>query len=233
MTADHRVVAIIPAYNEQESIVTTMTDLKLRAPWVDSIIIDDGSTDATAQICREHGYRFVSHAANLGLAGAFQTGMKYAHREGYDYAIQFDADGQHDAASIRAMLDAALENDADIVIGSRFVTAEKPKSARMAGSALLQAIIRLTTGQTVTDPTSGMRMYNARMIKVFAETFDFGPEPDTIAFLMRKGAKLVQVQVDMHERVAGESYLTLSKSAMYMLSKSFSILFAQWFRRGK
>ena len=223
MTAGHRVVAIIPAYNEQESIVTTMTDLKLRAPWVDSIIIDDGSTDATAQICREHGYRFVS----------FQTGMKYAHREGYDYAIQFDADGQHDAASISAMLDAALENDADIVIGSRFVTAEKPKSARMAGSALLQAIIRLTTGQTVTDPTSGMRMYNARMIKVFAETFDFGPEPDTIAFLMRKGAKLVEVQVDMHERVAGESYLTLSKSIMYMLSKSFSILFAQWFRRGK
>ena len=230
---EYRVLAIIPAYNEQDSIVSTMNVLRSCAPWVDSLIVDDGSTDATAAICHEHGFRFVSHATNLGLAGAFQTGMKFAHRAGYDFALQFDADGQHDAASIRDMLDAALENDADIVIGSRFVTAEKPKSARMAGSALLQAIIRLTTGQTVTDPTSGMRMYNARMIKVFAETFDFGPEPDTIAFLMRMGAKLVEVQVDMHERVAGKSYLTLSKSIMYMLSKCFSILFAQWFRRIK
>lgn len=230
---EYRVLAIIPAYNEQDSIVSTMDGLHAAAPWVDSIVIDDGSTDATASLCREHGYRFVSHATNLGLAGAFQTGMMYAHREGYDYALQFDADGQHDAASIRSMLDAAIANDADIVIGSRFVTVDKPRSARMAGSALLKAIIRLTTGQNVTDPTSGMRLYNARMIRIFAETFDLGPEPDAVAFLMRNGAKMVEVQVDMHERTAGKSYLTLTKSMMYMLSKSFSILFAQWFRRVK
>lgn len=229
----YRVLAIIPAYNEQESIVSTMHELALHAPWVDCLIVDDGSTDATADVCSEHGFRFVSHAANLGLAGAFQTGMKYAYRKGYDYALQFDADGQHDAASIRAMLDAAVENDADIVIGSRFVTVERPRSARMAGSSLLQAIIRLTTGQKVTDPTSGMRLYNARMIEAFANTFDFGPEPDTIALLMRRGAKMVEVQVTMHERTAGESYLTMSKSIMYMLSKSISILFVQWFRGRK
>ena len=126
-----------------------------------------------------------------------------------------------------------IDAGADIVIGSRFVTVEKPRSARMAGSSLLQAIIRLTTGQKVADPTSGMRLYNARMIEAFANTFDFGPEPDTIALLMRRGAKVAEVQVTMHERKAGTSYLTMSKSIMYMLSKSFSILFAQWFRGRK
>ena len=110
------VLAIIPAYNEQESIASTMDDLKRHAPWVDTLIVDDGSSDATADVCRANGYRFVSHATNLGLAGAFQTGMKYAHRKGYDYAIQFDADGQHDAESIQAMLDAAVSSGADIVI---------------------------------------------------------------------------------------------------------------------
>ena len=227
------VLAIIPAYNEQDSIASTMDSLKRHAPWVDCLIVDDGSTDATVAVCQEHGFNYVSHATNLGLAGAFQTGMKYAHRKGYDYAIQFDADGQHDAQSIQVMLDAAVSNNANIVIGSRFVTVEKPKSARMAGSALLQAIIRLTTGQKVVDPTSGMRMYDAEMIEFFANAFDFGPEPDTIALLMRRGAKLVEVQVTMHERTAGKSYLTMSKSIMYMLSESFSILFAQWFRGNK
>ena len=119
---------------------------------------------------------------------------------------------------------------ADIVIGSRFVSESKSFSARMVGSRLITGIIKLTTGQTVTDPTSGMRLYNRTMMEEFARRFDFGPEPDSIAYLMRHGAKVSEVQVQMRERQAGESYLNFAKSISYMARVCTSILLAQWFR---
>ena len=124
-----RILAIIPAYNEEENIVGTVEDLERNAPGVDHIVINDGSRDATPELCREHGYRMASLPVNVGLAGGFQTGMKYAKRHGYDYAVQFDADGQHSAAYISQLVDAAERSGADIVIGSRFVDAKKPFSA--------------------------------------------------------------------------------------------------------
>lgn len=228
-----RVIAIIPAYNEQDNIVNTIEDLQRKAPWVDYVIINDGSKDRTAEICWEMGYNFISLPSNLGLAGAFQTGMKYAHRHGYEYALQFDADGQHSAAFIGDMLDAAEDNDWEVVIGSRFAAAKKPFSPRMMGSALITAMIRLTTGKRIQDPTSGMRLFNRKMIPMFAEELDFGPEPDTISFLMKRGVRVGEVQVEMRERVAGESYLNFTKSVSYMLRTSISILFVQWFRGRK
>lgn len=226
-----RILAIIPAYNEEENIVGTVEDLEKNAPGVDYIVINDGSKDATPEICRERGYRMASLPVNLGLAGGFQTGMKYAKRHGYDYAVQFDADGQHSAAYIAQLVDAAERSGADIVIGSRFVDAKKPFSARMLGSALITLMIRLTTGKKITDPTSGMRLFNAKMIPWFADELDYGPEPDTLALVMRRGAKVEEVQVEMRERTAGESYLNFTKSVSYMLRMSVSILFVQWFRR--
>lgn len=230
---DKRVIAIIPAYNEEANIISTVEDLKANAPGVDYVVINDGSKDDTAAICREHGYNLVSLPVNTGLAGAFQTGMKYAQRHGYDYAIQFDADGQHSAAYIGDMVREAEDTGANIVIGSRFAAEKKPFSARMAGSALITAMIALTTRKKIQDPTSGMRLFDARMIPLFAQELDYSPEPDTISLLMRNGFSVREVQVEMRERTAGESYLNFTKSVSYMLRTSISILLVQWFRKKK
>lgn len=230
---DKRVIAIIPAYNEEANIISTVEDLKANAPGVDYVVINDGSKDATAAICREHGYNLVSLPVNTGLAGAFQTGMKYAQRHGYDYAIQFDADGQHSAAYIGDMVREAEDTGANIVIGSRFAAEKKPFSARMAGSALITAMIALTTRKKIQDPTSGMRLFDAQMIPLFAQELDYSPEPDTISLLMRNGFSVCEVQVEMRERTAGESYLNFTKSVSYMLRTSISILLVQWFRKKK
>ncbi|TNU89959.1 glycosyltransferase family 2 protein [Eggerthella lenta] len=231
MESKTRVLAVIPAYNEEANIVSTIEDLKRHAAGVDYVVIDDGSKDATASICKERGYHIISLPVNLGLAGAFQTGMKYACSHGYDYAIQFDADGQHSAAYIAEMVATAKRTGANIVVGSRFSARKKPFSARMAGSALITAMIFLTTGKRVQDPTSGMRLFDASMIPLFAHELDFGPEPDTLSFLMRRGYSVEEVQVEMRERTAGESYLSFTKSVSYMLRISISILLVQWFRR--
>ena len=146
---------------------------------------------------------------NAGLTCGVQTGMMYAYKSGYEYALQFDGDGQHDPAYIADMLDAMSE--CDICIGSRFVTKKKPITLRMLGSNLIQFFLKITTGKTIKDPTSGMRMFNRATMRVMAKQPDYGPEPDTIAHLIHSGAVVGSVQVDMRERVAGESYLTLSR----------------------
>lgn len=230
---NRRVIAVVPAYNERDNIVSTIEDLRSNAPGVDYVIVNDGSKDDTLSICREHGYNVIDLPVNLGLAGAFQTGMRYAYEHGYDYAIQFDADGQHSAAYIYEMIRVAEAKDANIVIGSRFATQKKPLSARMAGSVLISVMILLTTRKRIQDPTSGMRLFDRQMIPLFANEMDFGPEPDTISLLMRWGYKVEETQVEMRERTAGESYLNFTKSITYMLRMSISILLVQWFRRKK
>lgn len=228
-----KTLAIIPAYNEEDNIVSTVEDLLANAPGVDYVVVNDGSRDHTSNICRENGYNLVSLPANTGLAGAFQAGMKYAQRHGYDYAIQFDADGQHSAAYIKEMVEEAERTGANIVIGSRFAAEKKPVSARMAGSALITAMIFLTTGKKIQDPTSGMRLFDSKMIPLFAQELDYSPEPDTISLLMRSGFDVREVQVEMRERTAGESYLNFTKSISYMLRVCISILLVQWFRKKK
>lgn len=170
-----RVLAVIPAYNEEENIVETVEELKHFAPHVDYVVINDGSRDKTAALCEEHGYNLISLPLNVGLAGAFQTGIKYAYREGYDYALQFDADGQHSAAHIDTLLSEAYKSKAHIIIGSRFVAEKKPFSARMFGSTVISAMIKLTTGKKIQDPTSGMRLLNSEMIPLFAQELDYSP----------------------------------------------------------
>ncbi|MEH2960289.1 glycosyltransferase family 2 protein [Candidatus Merdisoma sp. JLR.KK006] len=223
-------LVIIPAYNEEDNIVRVIEKLKENYSAYDYIVINDGSSDNTAGLCRKMGYELVDLPVNLGLAGAFQTGLKYAYRKGYDYAIQFDADGQHRPEFIGSMLDK-IQEGYDIVIGSRFVTEKKPHSMRMLGSNLISLATRLTTGRKVKDPTSGMRMFNKKMIAEFALNLNYGPEPDTISYLLKQGATIAEVQVEMDERIAGESYLNLSRSVMYMLRMLLSILFIQNFRK--
>ena len=225
-----KVLAIIPAYNEEGSLQNTIEELKAVAPEVDFIVINDGSTDSTGGICRANGYPVLDLPVNGGLTVGFQTGMKYAARKGYGYAIQFDADGQHMPRYIDAMRKKMDDTDADIVIGSRFVQFKKEHSARMFGSRIITFIVKMTTGKRVSDPTSGMRMFNRRMIELFAKDMSLNPEPETIAHLIRKGVMVEEVQVSMRDRTAGESYLNLTRSAAYMIRVCTSILFVQWFR---
>ncbi|MBE6470025.1 MAG: glycosyltransferase family 2 protein [Coriobacteriaceae bacterium] len=225
-----RVLAIIPAYNEEECIVDTVSELRATVPDVDFLVVNDGSSDATADLCRQHGYPLLDLPINGGLAVGFQAGMKYANRAGYDYAIQFDADGQHEPVYIPSLVDRAIQSSADIVIASRFLSEPKGTSARMLGSRVITAIIELTTGKRINDPTSGMRLFNRAMIHRFAVDDRANPEPETLALLIHEGKRVEEVQVTMRERQGGESYLTLSRSMSYMLRACFSILFVRWFR---
>ncbi len=224
-----RTLLIIPAYNEAENIERVVDEIRNDYANYDYLVINDGSKDATADICRRRGYRFLDLPINLGLAGAFQAGIKYAQRMDYDCAIQFDADGQHRADCLDALVSAMPGND--IVIGSRFVTENKPKSMRMVGSNIISSLIKLTCHQTISDPTSGMRAYGKRMIEELAFGPNLGPEPDTLAYLIRKKqARVTEVQVSMDERIAGESYLNVKSSVSYMARMICSVLFIQFFR---
>lgn len=226
-----KTLVIIPAYNEEENIIRVVNRLTSEYPQYDYVIINDGSKDETAKLCRQNGFNLVDLPINLGLAGAFQTGMKYALYHGYDFAVQYDGDGQHNPQYIEGMIQKAVEENLDIVVGSRFVTGKKELTARMLGSRLIEKCILITTGKKVRDPTSGMRLYNKRMIKKLAGTMNYGPEPDTVAYLIRCGAKVGEYQVEMNDRIAGESYLNLSGSIKYMFHMCSSILIVQWFRK--
>ena len=226
-----RTLIIIPAYNESGNIERVVNNLRDNYSQFDYVIINDGSKDNTAEICRKCGFNLIDLPVNLGLAGAFQTGMKYALLNDYDAAIQFDGDGQHRPEYIEKMQNEMIESGADIVIGSRFVTEKKPFSPRMAGSRLISLLILLTTGRHIKDPTSGMRLYGRKVLKEFADKPNYGPEPDTIAYLINRNCTVREVQVVMDERIAGTSYLSFMSSLHYMLRICLSILFVQWFRK--
>ena len=226
-----KVLIIIPAYNEGENIERVVETIKEKCPQYDYLVINDGSRDNTETVCIKKGYHFISHPVNSGLAAAVQTGMLFAHKNKYDAAIQFDGDGQHDPEYIEKMV-AEIQKGYNIAIGSRFVDQKKPKSLRMLGSNLIQFAIKITTGKTLKDPTSGMRMFDKKMIKKLALAADLGPEPDTVALLVRGGATFSEVQVEMHDRIAGESYLNFANSVNYMMRMFVSILILQWFRKG-
>ncbi|HFH9836782.1 TPA: glycosyltransferase family 2 protein [Streptococcus suis] len=221
---------IIPAYNEEESIQRVIENLIQNYPQFDYLIINDGSKDNTSLICHQKGYCILDLPINLGLAGAFQTGLRYAYKHGYKKAIQFDADGQHLPEYI-SDLSQQIDQGYDLVIGSRFVNRQKNWSLRMLGNRLIACAIKLTTGKDIADPTSGMRMFSAPLIKEFALNINYGPEPDTVSYLLRNGVKVKEVQVTMQERQGGQSYLTLSRSIQYMVHMFASILIIQNFRK--
>ena len=224
------VLVVIPAYNEEQNIERVVDNLVTNYPQFDYVVVNDGSRDSTAEICRKNGYNLLDLPVNLGLAGGFQAGLKYAWRNHYAYAIQFDGDGQHRPEYIEGMR-RKMEEGYDIVIGSRFVTEKKPKSMRMLGSNLISAAIRLTTGVKLKDPTSGMRMFSRKMVEEFALGLNYGPEPDTVSYLIKQGAKVAEVQVTMDERIAGVSYLNPVNAVKYMSKMLFSILLIQNFRK--
>lgn len=224
-------IIIIPAYNEAENIERVVNNLIDNYPQYDYVIINDGSSDDTRKICARNHYNFLDLPVNVGLSGAIKSGIRYANFHGYDYALQLDGDGQHDPVYIKDLLDRMKETNADIVIGSRFKTEKKPASLRMIGSRIIAASIRFTTkGKKIEDVTSGMRLFNKKMIKQFGYNIHYSPEPDTLAYLLNRGVRIEEVQVKMYERIAGVSYLNFKNSMWYMLKMLFSILIFQWVR---
>ena len=226
----NELLIIIPAYNEEDNIENVVSFIKEKYNQYDYIVVNDGSKDKTAEICYERGYEILDLPVNLGLAGAFQAGLKYAYQKGYQYAVQFDADGQHRPEFIPAMV-KKIKEGYDIVIGSRFVKIKKDKSLRMIGSRMITVAIKITTGIRISDPTSGMRMFSRNMIREFAQNLNYGPEPDTISYLIKNGAKISEVPVKMEERQFGTSYLNLFGSVKYMSRMLMSILLLQNFRK--
>lgn len=226
-----RTLIIIPAYNEAGSIERVVDNIIQKFPQYDYVVVNDGSSDDTRKICKNRGYNFLDLPVNLGLAGAIQSGMKYANYHGYDYAVQIDGDGQHLPEYIDSMLKKMQATNCDIVIGSRFVTERKPFTMRMIGSQILTYAILITTkGKYIGDVTSGMRLFNKSMIKRFGYQINYGPEPDTLAYLINCGVKIEEVQVEMQERMTGTSYLNVGRSIHYMVQMLFAILVFQWFR---
>lgn len=227
-----KLLIVIPAYNESMNIERVVDHLTHNFPQYDYVVVNDGSRDDTAAICRKRGYTLIDLPINLGLSGAVQAGMRYAVKEGYDAVLQMDGDGQHRPEYIAVLQKTMAESGAEIVIGSRFVTEKKPHTMRMMGSNLISAIIKISTGKRIMDPTSGMRLFGRDIVKEFAYDMNYGPEPDTISYLLKQGVKVEEVQVTMDERIAGESYLNLVRSVKYMMLQCFSIVFIQRFRKG-
>lgn len=218
-----KVLIIIPAYNEALNIEKTIKDVTENTNY-DYVIINDCSKDNTEEICKKNNFNMLSLPVNYGLTSGIQLGMKYAYQNGYDIAIQFDGDGQHEAKYLKELVES-IENGFNIAIGSRFVTEKKPFSMRMFGSNLLTAAIKLTTGKTIKDPTSGMRAYDKKVIEEFVKNPSLTPEPDTLVYILKKRMKIEEVQVKMREREFGESYLNPLKSMEYMINMFFSIIF--------
>ena len=225
-----RVLVIVPAHDEEESLPATLEELRREAPAVDVLVVDDGSHDATAQVARERGVAVVSHAVNLGVDGTLQTGFRWALRHGYDVGVQLDADGQHDPAHLPALLEPILKGACDVSIGSRYVarTGYRAPVARRLGMMLFSAVVRLSVGQRITDTTSGYRAYGRAVMEICQHDFpkDF-PDAPLLIDLARRGFRLAEVPVEMRAREAGRSFYTLGKSLYYPyknLLASFMVL---------
>ncbi len=218
---------IIPAYNESENIERTIRSIEKYASDFDYVIVNDCSTDNTRNICIRNQFNFVDLPINLGIGGAVQTGYRYAYEEGYDIAVQVDGDGQHDPKFLEEMSDYLEHNKSDMVIGSRFINQEGFQSSgtRRIGIKYFTILIRILTGNKITDPTSGLRMTNRDIIKIFAYDYpkDY-PEPESVVAILRRKKKVREIPVVMKAREGGVSSISPRKSIYYMVKVTLAIL---------
>ena len=224
---------IIPAYNESGNIEKTIKDITENAPDFDYLVVNDCSTDNTLDILKEKGFNHIALPINLGIGGAVQAGYMYAYYHGYDTAVQFDGDGQHNAKYLEKMLAELNETDSDMIVGSRFIEHEGFQSSgiRRAGIKFFTGLIKLLTGKKITDPTSGLRMVNRKMIELFAKDYprDY-PEPESEVAILAKGYKISEIPVIMNEREEGESSISMINGMYYMIKVSVAILIARFNR---
>ena len=229
---DNKILLVIPAYNEEENILNTYNSIqKFNAKNktnYDVIVINDGSKDNTSKICHENNIPVIDLVHNLGIGGAVQTGYKYALENNYDIAIQFDGDGQHDVRYVKDIAEPVIKEEADMVIGSRFVKnidTFKSTRARRMGIIIISFFIKLVAGKKVYDTTSGFRAINKDIIKEFANNYPVEfPEPITTTEIIKKGYKVLEKPVEMKEREGGVSSITSWKSFYYMINVPLSII---------
>ena len=227
-----RTLIIIPAYNEEGAILDTIRNLKKNNEEVDYIIIDDCSKDNTLKICKENNLNVIHLPVNLGIGGAVQTGYKYAYENNYDIAIQMDADGQHDAKYISALIQK-VEEGYDLVIGSRFIEKQGFQSTfvRRMGINLYSFIIKLFTKKVIKDTTSGYRAVNSKIIKMFARSYPVDyPEPETNAYIAKNNFKIVELPMEMKTRDTGSSSITPIKSIYYAAKVGLAVMLACIFK---
>jgi glycosyltransferase involved in cell wall biosynthesis len=219
-----RILAVIPAFNEAGNIGTVIEDL--RSFGCDLLVVNDGSTDDTAAIAREHGALVVSHPFNLGIGGTVQTGLKFARDYGYDAAIQFDGDGQHRADQIFKIIELVQKGEADLVIGSRTLPGGyKMGITRFIGSRIFHLLIRALSGKAIEDPTSGFRCYGKKALQLFSRYYtDDYPEVESIITAARNGLRVVEVPVLMRGRLSGNSSINRRKSAYYMIKVTLALV---------
>jgi glycosyltransferase involved in cell wall biosynthesis len=215
-----KILIIIPAYNEEESLPDVLQDLQSYVPDADILVVDDGSRDRTAALARQAGVKVACLPYNLGIGGAMQTGFQYAQNNDYEIAIQFDGDGQHMASEIGELLDPLRKGRADIVVGSRFLKRGdyRPSFFRKLGIWVFSTVLSAILGIQVTDTTSGFRVANRRVIDFFARTYpeDY-PEVESLVLLHRAGMTIAEVPVRMRDRTGGQSSITPIRSAYYMI----------------
>lgn len=222
-----KTLIIIPAFNESENIEKVVKSLRDNCPECDYLIVNDCSTDDTAEICKKNNFNYINLCCNLGIGGGVQSGYIYAYRSGYDCAVQIDGDGQHDPTYINKIIEPIVNGTADIVIGSRFIEKEGFQSSgmRRLGINFLSLLIKLMTGTRVLDVTSGFRAVNREFIEYFSKEYaDDYPEPEAIVFASLMKAKIKEVPVVMKEREGGVSSISPLKSIYYMIKVSLSIL---------
>ena len=218
---------IIPAFNEESNIEKTVTAIQKTATDFDYVIINDCSTDRTREICERNRYNIVNLPINLGIGGAVQTGYRYAYEMGYDVAVLVDGDGQHDPEFLNQMAEYLMSHQLDMVIGSRFIEKKGFQSSRIrrVGIVFFSILIKILTGKLITDPTSGLRMVGRNAMGLFAMDYprDY-PEPESVVAVLRRGMRVEEIPVIMHERVGGVSSISLKKSVYYMVKVTLAIL---------
>ncbi|RME00925.1 MAG: glycosyltransferase family 2 protein [Calditrichaeota bacterium] len=226
MTNNHDTLIIIPAYNEEENIERVIREIRDTQLPADILVINDGSIDATARKASEAGAVVISLPYNLGIGGAVQTGFKYALRHGYRYALQLDGDGQHVAEEIPKILGPVQNDEADMVIGSRYIgeSTYKTPAMRRFGMLVFRWVNSALIGQKITDNTSGFRAFNARAILFLAKYYpaDY-PEPEAVVVMGRNGFRVKEVAVKMRQRSAGESSINAVRAIYYMIKVLLAI----------
>lgn len=223
-----RILVVIPAYNEARAIRFLVKEIKAKHPQVSILVVNDGSSDQTRQEAEAAGASVVSLPYNLGIGGAVQTGFKIADEEDFDVAVQMDGDAQHDPASLKDLLEPILANKLDLCIGSRFLDPNSVFQStflRRIGIRFFSFLLRCLMGTRLTDPTSGYRAINKKLIHEFARYYpaDF-PEPEAIKMAKRLGARIGEVPVKMMKRLGGISSIRYAKPIYYMIKVTFAIL---------
>jgi glycosyltransferase involved in cell wall biosynthesis len=231
---DRRRVAVVPARNEEAAVGRVVAELREFDPGLDVVVIDDGSTDATAEVARAAGAAVVRLPYNLGIGGAVQTGFKFALAHGYEIVIRLDGDGQHDPQEIPNLLAPLERGDADVVVGSRFADGNgdyRAPFARRAGIRWFARIVSLLTGQKLTDTTSGFQAVNARAIRLFAADYPHDyPEVEAAVMVVRHRLRILEVSARMRGRETGSSSITMLRSLYYAVKVTLA-LFIGVFRR--